>query len=66
MRLTATDHREQKKKTFRKLMDEWYKKSVSQIWGGMWIAVVGVLWFHRNKRTFRGGMIDHIEIFNIA
>jgi len=47
-------------------MDEWYKKSVSQIWGGMWIAVVGVLWFHRNKRTFRGGMIDHIEIFNIA
>jgi len=32
----------------------------------VWIAVVGELCIHRKKRTFRGGEIDHIEIFTLA
>ena len=42
------------------------KDNVNQIRGSVWIAVVEELWLHRNKRIFRGGRIDHIEIFTSA
>jgi len=39
------------------------KESVNQIWGDMLIAVVGKLWLDSNKKIFRGGSGNHIEIF---
>jgi len=41
-------------------------EGVYQIWGCVWITVVGELWNHKNKSIFRNGMIDHIEIFTMA
>jgi len=65
MRLATTDHREPKIH-FKSLMMNGVKESVNQIWGGVWIAVVGELWSHRNKRIFRGGRVDRIEIFTMG
>ena len=41
------------------------KESVNQIWDDVWIAVVGELWLHKNKRIFRAGKIYHIENFTM-
>jgi len=32
----------------------------------VWIAVVGELWNHRNRKVFRSGRVDHIEIFAMS
>jgi len=42
------------------------KESVNQIWGDVWRVVVEELWFFRNKRIFRGGRLDHSEIFTMV
>jgi len=65
MGLAAMDHREPKKH-FESFRMSGVKDSVNHIWGGVWIAVVGELWFYRNKRIFKGGRVDHIEIFTLA
>jgi len=31
----------------------------------VWITIVGELRSHRNKRIFKGGRVDHIEIFTM-
>jgi len=36
------------------------------IWESVWIAVVGEIWQHGNKYTFKGGVIDHSKIFTLA
>jgi len=32
----------------------------------VWIAVVGELWKHKNKRIFNGGRIDYNEFFSLV
>ena len=41
-------------------------KSVNQIWGCVWVVVVVVLWNRRNRKIFKSGTIDHIEIFTMV
>ena len=41
-------------------------ESVNQVSGCVWLAVVGELWNHRNKKVFRNGRVDHIEIFAMS
>ena len=65
MRLVATYHRVPKKH-FESFRISGVKEIVNWIWSGVWIAVVGELWFHRNKRIFRGDKINHFEIFTLA
>jgi len=40
--------------------------SVNLILESVWIAVLSEIWRHRNKYIFKGGVIDHSEIFSIA
>jgi len=40
--------------------------SVNLILGSVWIAVVSEIWRHRNKHIFKGGVIDHSEIFSMV
>jgi len=40
-------------------------ESVNQVWG-VRIVVVGELWKHRNRKVFRSGKIDPIEIFAMS
>jgi len=65
MGLAGIVHRKPKK-YFESFRMSGVKESVNEIWGGVWIVVVGELWFHRNKRIFRGGRIYHIEIFTLT
>jgi len=65
MGLAATDHRKPKKH-FASFKVSGAKDSVNLIWGCVWIAVVAELWKNKNKRIFRGGRIDHNEIFYLA
>ena len=37
---------------------------VNRIWLCMWITIIGELWKQRNKKIFRNGHIDHMEIFS--
>jgi len=32
----------------------------------VWIAVVGEIWRDKNKHIFKGGVIDHFEIFSLV
>jgi len=40
--------------------------SVNSVLGSVWIAVVREIWNHRNKIIFKGGVVDHLEIFSLA
>jgi len=65
MGFASTDHREPKKH-FDNFKLSGVKESVNHIWGCVWIAVVGELWKHRNEMIFKGGRIDHNEIFTLV
>jgi len=39
---------------------------VNVVWGSVWIAVVGEIWKHKNNHIFKGGVIDHSEMFTLA
>jgi len=39
---------------------------VNVAWGSVWIAVICEIWRHKNKHIFKGGVIDHSEIFSLA
>ena len=41
-------------------------KRVNQMWGCVWVFVVVELWNHRNRKIFKNGKIDHIEIFTMV
>jgi len=41
-------------------------KSVNQVWSSVWVAMVDELWKHRNRKIFKSGKIDHIEIFTMV
>jgi len=64
--LASTDHWEPKKNTFLNFKMTRVNEVVNQIWGCMWITIVGKLWRHRNHKTFKNGRIDHIEIFTMS
>ena len=34
--------------------------------GSVWISMVRDIWCHRNKVIFKGGVVDHSEIFTLA
>jgi len=40
--------------------------TVNLDFGNIWIALVSEIWRHRNKHIFKGGVIDHFEIFSLA
>jgi len=42
------------------------KKPVNFILGSVWISVVSEIWWHRNKVIFKGGVVDHSEIFTLT
>ena len=39
--------------------------SVNLILRSVWIVVVSEIWKHKNKHIFKGGVINHYEIFSI-
>ena len=39
---------------------------VNRVWKGMWVAIVSEIWNHRNKVVFKGGVVDHKEIFYLT
>jgi len=41
-------------------------KRVNQLWGCVWGAVVAELWNHRNRKIFKNGRTDYIEIFTMV
>jgi len=49
-----------------KLPDEWGHRKCKSGLGCVWLAVVGELWNHRNRKVFRNGRVDHIEIFAMS
>ena len=51
MRLASMDNREPKQ-LFLSFRMTGVNKRVNQIWGLVWIAVVGELWKHRKKKDF--------------
>jgi len=65
MGLALTGHRETKQH-FLSFRMSGVNERVNQIWGSVWIVVVGELWKHRNKRIFNGGRISHNEIFSLV
>jgi len=40
--------------------------SVNLIMGNIWIALVSEIWRHRNNCLFKGGVVDHTEVFYLA
>lgn len=62
--MASASHRDPKNHLLSFRMSE-IKKSVNQVWG-VWITVVGELWIHRNRKVFRSGRVDHIEIFAMS
>jgi len=38
--------------------------SVNLILGSIWIAMVSEIWRHKNYCIFKGGVVDHFEIFS--
>ena len=63
--MAVTNHKEPKKH-YEGFRLNGVRESVNQIWGGVWITVVGELWYPRNMRIFRGGRLNHFEIFTMA
>jgi len=63
--MAVTNHREPKKH-FEGFRLNGVKESVNQIREGVWIAIVGELWYQKNRRIFRGGRLDHSETFTMA
>ena len=47
-----------------KLLDA--PNSVNLIMGNIWIALVGEIWRHKNNCLFKGGVVDHTEVFSLA
>ena len=47
-----------------KLIEE--SEAINRIWLCVWIAVIGEPWKHRNKKMFKNGHIDHLEIFSMT
>jgi len=41
------------------------RKSINSVMGSVWISVVSEIWCHRNKVIFKGGVVDHYEIFTL-
>jgi len=42
------------------------RPNVNKVWKGMWVAIVLEIWNHINKVVFKGGVVDHEEIFSLA
>ena len=40
--------------------------SVNLIMGNIWIALVSAIWRHQNNCLFKGGVVDHTEVFSLA
>ena len=40
--------------------------AVNIAFGNIWIALISEIWRHRNKHIFKGGVIDHYDIFSMA
>ena len=40
--------------------------SVNLIMANVWITLVSEIWSHRNNCLFKGGVVDHIEVFSLA
>ena len=40
--------------------------SVNLIMGNVWIALVSEIWRHKNNCLFKGGVVDHSEVFSLA
>jgi len=40
--------------------------SVNLIMDNVWIALVSEIWRHRNNCLFKGGVVDHSEVFSPA
>jgi len=43
-----------------------HSNRVNSVWKGLWIAIVSVIWSHRNKAVFNGGVVDAEESFSLA
>lgn len=39
---------------------------VNVVWESFWVANNGEIWRHKNKHIFKGGVIDHSEIFSLT
>jgi len=39
---------------------------VNLIMGNVWIALVSELWRHKNNCLFKGGVVNHTEVFSLA
>ena len=42
------------------------RQRVNRAWKVMWVAIMSKIWNHRNKVVFKGGVVDHEEIFSLA
>jgi len=40
--------------------------SINLIIGNVWIALISEIWRHRNNCLFKGGVVDHTEVFSLA
>ena len=40
--------------------------SVNLIMNNVWIALVSEIWRHMNNCLFKGGVVDHTEVFSLA
>ena len=40
--------------------------SINLILGSIWVALVSDIWRHRNNCIYKGGVLDHFEIFSSA
>ena len=39
---------------------------INVAWGSVWVAIINEISRHRNKHIFKGGTIDHCEIFSLT
>jgi len=47
-----------------KLLDA--PKSVNLILGSIWVVMISEILRHRNNHIFKGGVVDHFEIFSLT
>ena len=40
--------------------------SVNFIMDNVWMALVSKIWRHKNNYLFKGGVVDHTEIFSVT
>jgi len=40
--------------------------SVNLTMGNIWIALASEIWRHKNNCLFKGGVVDHTEVFSLA